>query len=206
MNKITIFFAAAFFLPVLINAQDIRATTDDGRTVLLKRDGTWQFQEKSKPSTSTTGGFNKSPKATTSFKARGGKFSVWFDPAKWVQGKSEDPSKTTFQFKDGDLYGMIIAERMEIRLDALKDVALTNAKAVAPDTRITFEEMRNVNGRSILAMKMEGTIQTIKFVYYGYYSAGPSGTVQLLTYTSKNLSAEMEPEMTEFLNGLIIAD
>ncbi len=205
MRKTPFLLTAVLLLPALIHAQDIRATTEDGRTVILKKDGTWQYQEKTKPTTAT-GGFNKSSKATSTYRARGGKFSVWFDPTKWSQGKSDDPSKTTFQFTDGDLYGMIIAERMEIRLDALKEVALTNAKAVAPDTRITFEEMRTVNGRSILCMKMEGTIQTIRFVYYGYYSAGPSGTVQLLTYTSKNLSAEMEPEMTEFLNGLTIAD
>jgi hypothetical protein len=55
-------------------------------------------------------------------------------------------------------------------------------------------------------MKLEGTIEGVQFVYYSYYYAGKAGTVQLLTYTSQNLFSEFEPEMTEFLNGLVIND
>lgn len=188
-------------------SQDIRATTEDGRVVTLKKDGTWQFSKKSSSSaTNTRGTYQKPESAIAVYKAKGGKISIWFDPSKWSQKKSDNSSKPTFEHKDGDVNVMIIAERFSMEIDALKEMAITNAREVAPDTKVTYEEKRLVNGKNMLCMKMEGTIQTIHFIYYGYYYTGKEGTVQLLAYTSQNLFPEYESDMTEFLNGLVIND
>jgi len=124
----------------------------------------------------------------------------------WKEKKSEDPSKTTLSHKDGDVYAMIIFERTEMDLEDIKNIAINNAKAVAPDIKVTLEEERIVNGGNIFCMKMEGTIQSINFIYYGYYYAGEAGTLQLLTYTFTNLFHEYESDMTDFLNGLSIKE
>jgi hypothetical protein len=180
-------------------SQDLRAKTDDGRQVILKSDGTWKFVE-AKPA--PAGGFQKSESAKSVYNVKGGKAALYFDPAKWIQKKSEAPNKVTFEYREGDVYGMLIAERMSLPLSSLKEIAIKNAQSVAPDIKVVQEENRNVNGTNILCMQMDGTIEGIKFTYYGYYYAGKAGSIQLLTYTSQNLFQESKPEMTEFLNGL----
>lgn len=185
-------------------SQDIRATTEDGRAVILKKDGTWKFIEKtSHPG--KKGEYRKAENATSVFKAKN-VFSIWFDPLKWTQKKSDDDLKTTFDFKGGDLYAMVIPERFPMSIEALKAAAIKNAQDAAPDSKVTYEETRTVNGKKVLCMKIEGSIDGIQFVYYGYYYAGKIGTIQLITYTAPNLFSEYEAEMTEFLNGLVIED
>ncbi len=190
----------AFILLILTGSiafsQTLRATTDDGRKVLLKENGQWQFVDEA---TNTA-----SKKSLAVFKAKGNKIWVYYNPTVWKQQPGDNPNRTEFRHKDGDVYGLVIAERITMTLDALKEVALNNAKSVAPDTRIILEEKRQVGGKTVLCMQMEGTIDGIPFTYYGYYYTGKAGTLQLLTYTSQNLFSEYEKEMASFLNGLVI--
>lgn len=200
-----------FLFMILFNgagyADDMFATTEDGKRVILKNDGTWKFLDVLRPSTGTLrGSYQKAFGATSSFNAKGDKFVLWYDPLKWRQQKSAEADKPTFVHKDNDIYALVMAERIAMTLDALKDMAITNAKSAAPDARVTFEENRIVNGKKVLCMRMEGTIQGIQFIYYGYYYASKAGVVQLVAYTSLNLFPEYEAEMTEFLNGLVIND
>ena len=186
-------------------SQDISATTEDGRKVILKKDGTWKFYSASKPSLGNTrNSFQKPEESTSVVKLKGDKFHIWYNPSKWHQNNSADSSKPTFEHKDGDIYAMVIAERFAMTPEALKEFAIKNAQSAAPDIRVTHEENRIVNGKKILCMTMEGTIKGIQFIYYGYYYAGKAGIVQLITYTSPNLYSEYESEMTGFLNGLVV--
>ena len=107
------------------------------------------------------------------------------------------------QLKDGDLYGLIITEKVEIPIETLKVIALENAKAAAPNMNIVKEEFRNVNGLKVLLLHMNGTIQGIKFSYYGYYYSNSNGTVQLITYTSQNLLEGFKPKIEDLLNGIV---
>ena len=205
------FLCILFFILILSEglcfSQDIPAITNDGRKVVLKQDGTWKFYSATKQSLTKNGDFQQRPKESTSvFKAKGDKFQVWFNPLIWHQKKADDSDKPTFVHKDGDIYAMVIAERFAMTPDALKELAISNAQNVAPDTQVTYEEDRIVNGKNVLCMKMAGTIQGVQFVYYGYYYAGKAGVVQLITYTSQNLLSEYEADMTVFLNGLVVND
>ena len=51
---------------------------------------------------------------------------------------------------------------------------------------------------------MDGTIQGIKFSYFGYYYSDKSGSTQLLAYTASNLADKYKIEIENFLNGLSI--
>ena len=107
------------------------------------------------------------------------------------------------QLKDGDLYGLIITEKVEIPIETLKVIALENAKAAAPNMSIVKEEFRNVNGLKVLLLHMNGTIQGIKFSYYGYYYSNSNGTVQFITYTSQNLLDGFKSKIEDLLNGIV---
>lgn len=98
---------------------------------------------------------------------------------------------------------MILSEKIEIPLETLKSIAVENAKSVAPDLSIVKEEYRTVNGLKLLLMQMNGTMQGVKFSYYGYYYSNNQGTVQFITYTSQNLMDSYIPEIEKLLNGIV---
>lgn len=180
-----------------------RATTEDGRKVLLYPDGTWKAQPAAPAQGAAGKAFARAAAATERIDLLRGGMALFVDPAKWRQAPSEDPAKISFRHATGEAYGMVVAERLAIPLARLKEIAISNAREAAPDVRVSFEESRRVNELEVLAMQMEGTIQGIPFTYYGYYYSGPQGSVQLLTYTGSNLFGEYKPEFEDFLNGLV---
>lgn len=117
---------------------------------------------------------------------------------------SQDPNKTQLEEKNGDVYSIAIAERFSMTFENLRLMAIDNAIKAAPDAQVIYEQYRKVNGRRILCMKIEGTIQGVQFIYYNYYYAGKTGIIQLITFTSANLMPQYEAEMTDFLNGLVV--
>jgi len=162
-------------------------------------------------STGTTGStplqsYTRSPAATTRINAPVGRFAVWIDATKWRQQKSDQAGRLEFANASGEARAMLIAERIEIPIDSLREAALSNAKSVDPDATIALEEDRIVNKRQIRALQIVGTAKKIPFRLFGYYHSGKSGTIQLLTYTADSLFEEHIVDLTEFLNGLEIAD
>lgn len=136
------------------------------------------------------------------------KYQIKYNPEKWIIENSEpgDTAEYYFTHMDGDVYGMVIPERLQIDASGMKKIALSNAKEAAPDAAIIFEETRKVNGKDLMVLQITGTIEGIKFHYYGYYYTGKSGTIQLLMYTSDNLFDEYKQEMEELLNGLTVEE
>jgi hypothetical protein len=53
---------------------------------------------------------------------------------------------------------------------------------------------------------MEGFISGINIAYSGYYFSNGTGSVQLLTYTSKALVEEYQTVMEDLLNGIVLMD
>lgn len=88
-------------------------------------------------------------------------------------------------------------------IQSLKEVAIENARSVAPDVKVVKEEYRNVNGLTVLFLQMNGTLKGIKFTYYGYYYSGTGGTIQFLTYTAQSLMDKYIADCELLLNGLV---
>lgn len=193
----------------LINAQVINAITETGDQVLLYENGTWKYlndsivEEKAIPVNDKK--FFKDEKANFLVKSTKVDIGVWINPKSWsfVKGTADDVFEFQFQKKNGDLYGMLISEKIQIPIETLKGVAVENARSAAPDIKVEKEEYRNVNGIEVLMMQMSGTIQGMNLTYYGYYYSNPNGTIQLLTFTGESLFAEYKAEIENFLNGLV---
>lgn len=185
-----------------------RAVTETGVEVLLFDDGTWTYLDETQALESeiptNPKAFIKSDKSSFLLKSVRTNMGIWLDPKQWSFKKAEgdDAAEYELKLKKGDLYGMLITEKIEITLESLKTAAYTNAIEAAPDVKIVHEEYRTVNGTKLLFMQMEGTLQGIKFTYLGYYFSGESGTVQLITYTSQNLVEDYRAVAEELLNGL----
>jgi hypothetical protein len=131
-----------------------------------------------------------------------GKAWLSFDPNKWKQEGSEEPGRYRFKHVNGDGYGLVISERIQISTDKLREIAILNARQAAPDVKVVEEQHRRVNGTDLLMLRLEGHIKEIPFTYLGYYCGGSSGTIQLITYTGQNLFDEYHQDFENFLNGL----
>jgi hypothetical protein len=209
MTRKLLFLAAMACIPALLGA-DRRARTEDGKEVILRDDGTWIFANEptkdSEKAEKKPDVFVKSPKSTVAYKGKRGTFSLSLVPNVWK--KSEKPSNAVaeveFVDSDNDAYAMVIAERISIPLEVLKNAAIQNMRAVDNDAAVVKEEKRVVNGKPVLAMIMNVKTQGAAFTFYSYYYTGDEGSFQVVTWTGQNLFKELQPELEEFLNGFEI--
>lgn len=195
---------------VQIVMAQINGVTESGDQVILYDDGTWKYLDEETVVDETEilvneKKFLKSEDNTFLVKSKKLNIGIWINPKTWKFERDTEREDVEFQFqkKGEDLYGMLIAEKLEIPILTLKNLALENAKSAAPDIKIVKEEYRNVNGTQVLMMQMAGTLQGMKFTYYGYYHSNANGTIQLLAYTGANLFDEYKDEIESFLNGLV---
>jgi hypothetical protein len=182
------------------SADTLKAVTEDGKTVVLNGDGTWKYETAAQ-------GFTKPAQATKLLKGTRVRYGLWMDESKWLlaKDKGDSPERDyAFRHVTGDAYAMVIAERLEVPMESLKAIALQNARNATKDVRVTKEEVRNVNGTQVLSLQMEGTIQGIPFVFNGYYYAGKRGTIQVITYTGRNLFEEYRRDMDNLLSGFFV--
>ena len=208
MKKICLFLLS-LTLTASIYGQE-KAVTETGDEVVLYADGTWTYLTSStsevKEIPVNKKNFKKPKNASFLLKSSRVNLGFWLDPKKWSfkKASNNEDAEYELQLKNGDLYGMIITEKVEVPLHTLKDIAIQNGKAVAPDLKIVKEEYRNVNGTEVLLIQMNGTTQGIKFSYFGYYYSNSNGTIQFVTYTSQNLLEEYVDDCEELLNGFVV--
>ncbi|MFT6385124.1 MAG: hypothetical protein ACJAQR_001964 [Bacteroidia bacterium] len=192
----------------LVNAQ-INAITETGDEAILYEDGSWEYLNDSIIENSEISindkEFLKDKNSTFLVKSKKLNVGIWINPKSWsfTKGTDKDAFEFQFQKKGDDLYAMLISEKMQIPIETLKGIAIENAKSAAPDIRVIKEEYRNVNGIQVLMMQMTGTIQGVRFTYYGYYYSNSNGTIQLLTYTGESLFNDYLADIELFLNGFV---
>ncbi len=197
-------FFAAFF-----SQSQQRAITEEGKEVILYDDGTWKYKDGEKiPSEeipTNPNAFVKDDSSTFLLKSKNLNVGFYLNPKVWSFRKATiNPyAEYELQMRDGDLYCVIITEKIEVPLESLKLIAIENGKSLSPDLTIVKEEYRNVNGLKVLLLQMNGTVKGIKVSYYGYYYSSPEGTVQFITYTAQNLLEKYMPEIEKLLNGLV---
>ena len=185
-----------------------KAVTENGDEVLLNNDGTWEYLKESYnhfdsiPTNAQL--FKKAAGLTFSINSKVIPISIFYNTSKWTISKADSPLEYKFNHKKSEIYGMLISEKIEVPIENLRDIAYQNALTVAPNCQIIKEDFRMVNGKKVFFMQMNGTTQGVKFSYLGYYYSDENGTFQLVTYTSQNLLAKVQPEMFELLNGVVI--
>jgi hypothetical protein len=194
--------SVAAFCTHLGMAQEL-ATTEAGRKVRLHSNGTWE-EVSAAPAQAAT---PLAPSAGTieklALRVPGYVFS--FDRSKWEK-TNEEPGRIMFRHKDGDGYGMLIVERIGMPLDRMPEIALQMARRAAPDAAIISQEMRTVNGRTMLLLRMKATLQGIPFSYLNQYYSGKTGNVQVLTFSGEQLFGEYAKEFETFQSGLVVGD
>ncbi|MFY0591010.1 hypothetical protein [Roseivirga sp.] len=208
MKRLILSLLCLFIIQLAYSQQ--KAVTEKGEEVILYEDGTWKYQNqedslKGEILTNPTL-FEKGEESTFLLKSSKLEIGVYLDPKQWSFTKAKDNPEAEYelQLREGDLYGMVITEKVEIPLETLKFIALENGKSAAPDLKVVKEEYRTVNGLKVLLLQLNGTMQGIKFSYYGYYFSNTNGTVQFITYTSQNLMDSYRPISEKLLNGIVV--
>jgi hypothetical protein len=136
-----------------------------------------------------------------------GEFALWINPKEWQQSDSRQ-GRIGFRQLNGEGYAMIISEPGVVPngLSGLKTAIFANVKNNVPDMKVTLDDKRTVTGHDVLYLGMEGTVDGVPLRYLYYAYSGSSGTIQILTYTSKDTFEKNLPTFTELLNGLEIGE
>jgi hypothetical protein len=207
MHKICLFLLLLYSLSGYAGQS---AVTDTGERVILNSDGTWQYADSGKSANkkiqTNPKQFHKPDSAKFLLKSTRNKSAFWLDTGKWSFKKAENADSSAeyeFRLKGKDLYGQVITEQIEVKLESLADIALENARSAAPDARVIQQEYRVVNGHKVIYLEIRGTIQSIRFTYLGYYYSDASGSTQFIAYTASTLVDKFKPEIYGLLNGLI---
>jgi len=188
-----------------IIAQDMYAKTDDGRSVLLHSDGTWNFLENKNATDSFSESAGKSIGATAYVTNRFGNVTVWYDPNKWIVEKiTNDPSEYQFMALSGESYARLITEKTQLSTNLVRKANETNARRASTIFDVIEEKEVIVNGTKINKLVAKVALEGLYFVFCYYYWTGVTGTVQLFSYTNASLYDSSKNEMIEFMNGLVI--
>ncbi|MES2766866.1 MAG: hypothetical protein V4642_13410 [Bacteroidota bacterium] len=202
MKKILPILALCFLYSVSnAVAQDIETTSATGDKYLLHPNGTWTLYATPLPA---EGGAFATPTASRDvLKGKHVKYAVWYDKSKWKIEKEKTNEDADFQLThtSGDGYAIIISEKIEMSMEALRQAAIGNAQSAAPDAKIVFEDERMVNGNPVRCLKIDGTVDGIPITYFNYYYVGKTGSIQIITFTGQNIFDEYRQDFTDFLNG-----
>ncbi len=192
-----------------------KAVTEGGDTVILKNDGTWLYLEDYNPSASYTTPQNikkvmkKPSNANKTTSATPKDYVVSYDSRLWKKtnpNQLNQEAELGFELKEGDVYGLIIYENIEIDLENLQSVALENAKRIGKNMSVTLKEYRVVNKDTILCTQMEGTLKGMDIIYYTYFYSDSDGSMQFHTFTSQKMFPKSKGKMEDLLNGLQIKE
>ena len=210
--KLKLIILTIFLFSYYQNNAQTKAVTETGDEVILFSNGMWKYVDEAKNANDTIqiktnpNKFQKNASSTFLLKSKKTDIGFWINPKKWSFQKAAQggAAEYSFTYKEGDMYGTAIIEKVEIPLESLEEIALKNAQDAAPDSHIVEKEYRNVNGLTVLMLRIEGTLQGIKFVYLGYYFSNENGTVQYVVYTSQNLLKTSRKILETFLNGITV--
>jgi hypothetical protein len=209
--------AATLFMAIACctaHAQTL-AITEYGDSIYVYNDGTWSylnedFEENfvSLPSELPNGGtFKKPSSATSDVTGPDNGYKISFQPKEWkkiMPSELNDDASHAFSMVNNDGYAMLIYERIGIPLESLAQIAIDQAVSVAPNLALRTAEYRVVNGKKMLCMQMDGTMQGIDFTYYGYYYSDENRSIQFISYTGTGLFNELKDTFEQLLNGLEI--
>jgi hypothetical protein len=185
------------------------AVTETGDVVILYDNGTWSYLQKDTISVENVKvnpvRFSKSITSLFLLKSSRVNVGCYINPEKWSFAKTKENEAAEYEINNMKLglYGMLITEKLDLPLESLANIALDNARDAAPDVEVTEKEYRYVNNLKVLMMRMTGTIQDIRFSYYGYYYSTKNGATQYLVYSSEEIVNQNLSEIEELLNGLV---
>lgn len=191
-----------------------QAMTSSGKVVVLNDNGTWEYKNPEdladfeKPLEMNSGVFSKPEDSDFVLKSKMNKSAFWFDSKKWKISKetNNENAEYSIEYRDGDIYGLMLNEGVEIVDKELIRIAHENILKIDPNAKLIEKEYRMVNGNKIIYMRNDFKFSGINASYLGYYFSNAKGSTQFIAYTSTNLVDKYKTEIDKLLNGFVIEE
>lgn len=192
----------------------LTAITENGDSLVIFANGTWDYLENFRDGKDgledmeiNESPFSKSPEAQQKVTGKTGMYNFHYDREKLKRlppGQLNEDAEFTFLVKDEDAYVMIIYEKMNMPVETLSNIALSNLIEHAPNANIDLREWRTVNGKKMICQQISATVTGIELVYLSYFFTDERGSIQLHTFCGKSYFEELRSSLEEYLNGLEI--
>ena len=204
---------ALLFLVFSVSFAGQKAVTDTGELVILNDDGTWTYentaksgQDLTKISTNKTQ-FRKPESSVFQLKSKATNLGLWINPKKWKfaeKGSLSPAAEFELKHDNLDIYGLVITETIEIKLENLADIAFENAQSAGENAKVVTKEYRVVNGTKVIYMETDALVSGIQATYLGYYYSDTKGSNQILVFTGTSMVKKYESEIFDMLNGFVV--
>ena len=130
-----------------------------------------------------------------------GHAEIDYDSSHWKPQETGEAGIYQFAHDSNAAYTRVISERVEIPIDKFGDVALANVRKADPNARETQRGWRTVNGKRLLYLEFEATLNNLPITYYGHYYSDPSGSVQIIGWTHKTVIDAYRDDIEMFVSG-----
>ena len=198
-----------------------RAVTELGDTIYVYNNGTWSYEmleespefdefsflKESIPLDTIPTKFSYSKDAKKQVENSFGLFKIKYDDTKWKRvppASLNDEAEFAFEFKDSDVWCIVISEETAINSDALFSIARESIREnLGATPEVIKAESRNVNGYDIVRGVMKAELSGLTFVFDTYYFSNEKGSVQFSTWTGEAIWKREEEKILDFLNGFI---
>lgn len=137
------------------------------------------------------------------------RYRLWYQAEAWMP---MDPKEMGSQAdlillhlpSNGEAVAMLTVVPQKVDLKALAQQTLADAQSVVPNASIAAQELRLVNERYLLCLRLDGSLQDQAFTYYSYYRSAENFTVQLTIYAPRQAFLRNQQAFQALLNGLVV--
>ena len=184
----------------------ITAVTEDGKAVILFNNGTWRYLNDSvRISNLNIPNYSIPKNSINLLKGKEIDYEIWYNAEKWkiLPDSVYKNAEYSFEYIDGELIAMLIAERIQISLTTIKEAAIASFKKTGTEYKISEEQIIRVNDTEGLLLKIDALVDGMPFAYLNGYFSTPQGTFQLITFTGYNLFDRYRNEMMNLISGFV---
>ncbi|MFN7014170.1 MAG: hypothetical protein ACK4ON_07875 [Bacteroidia bacterium] len=207
---------AGLFLIVHSLTGQIRAVTEKGDTLLIYRDGTWEYLDEDQQLMPTEVSYSLDtirqlftvlPSSAKALRSELDFFNIKYNPEVWErvpEGTINEDAEFAFKAKLGDVYGLVISEEAGFDAEGLFQIAMENMKESVDELKVLSADVRKVNGKDCISAVVKTKTKGLPLIFHSYYFSGEKGSIQFTTWTVENLYAKYQNMILELLNGLVI--
>lgn len=216
--RIALFLAVLLAVPVaLAQSADapVRATTEDGRTILVYGDGTWRLDRSAPPVEVIDLDIAAPPPpappppagaSTQTLRSASGTYAIDYDPTVWSRPRATSNEDAEFELTlpFGAAYALAIYEAFPSTNKLVRDIVLANAEmgTGGPVTLLSERTIRVPGGEGI-QLEFEGmAVNGLEFVFITSAFGTDDGALQITTFTSKSAGDRHRAAMLAFHDGV----
>ena len=226
-RTLSLLLALSFAAPALAQSpsEPVRATTEDGRRILVYGDGTWRLDRQ--PSPAGRAGETPPPPpveapppappappppagaSSRTLTSASGAYSVAYDPTVWSNPRSRINEDAEFELTlpFGAGYAITIYEAFPATSKQVRDVVIANAQqGIAGLVEVRSERAIRVPGGEGVQVEFEALADNgLEFVFITSAFGTSEGSLQVTTFTAKSAVERHRAEMLRFHEGVRLA-